>query len=55
MVGEYSPSSVRVSWRLWPERPLAYVGRSESASTATGYLSVHAAEQDRLVEEALRP
>jgi multifunctional 2-oxoglutarate metabolism enzyme len=30
-----------------------YVGRPESAATATGYLEVHAREQARLIEEAL--
>jgi multifunctional 2-oxoglutarate metabolism enzyme len=32
---------------------LTYVGRPESAATATGYHEVHAREQARLIEEAL--
>jgi 2-oxoglutarate dehydrogenase E1 component len=32
---------------------LKYVGRPESAATATGYHEVHAREQARLIEEAL--
>ena len=34
---------------------LRYVGRPHSASPATGYYSVHAEEQRRLVEEAILP
>jgi 2-oxoglutarate dehydrogenase E1 component len=37
-----------------PTRPtLKYVGRPESASPATGFLSTHQYEQKLLVEEAL--
>jgi 2-oxoglutarate dehydrogenase E1 component len=39
--------------RLDPAETLRYVGRPESASTATGYHSIHDAEQRRLVMEAL--
>jgi 2-oxoglutarate decarboxylase len=34
---------------------LEYVGRPESAATATGYHEIHAREQVRLIEEALAP
>ena len=32
-----------------------YIGRAESASTATGYLETHRREQRRILEEALTP
>lgn len=34
-------------------RPVTYIGRRESASTAAGYAKVHAQEQQLLVEQAL--
>lgn len=34
-------------------RALRYVGRKESASTAAGYAHVHAAEQNKIIDEAL--
>jgi 2-oxoglutarate dehydrogenase E1 component len=37
----------------FPKRRLRYVGRAESASTATGYYNTHTREQERLVGEAL--
>jgi 2-oxoglutarate dehydrogenase E1 component len=37
-----------------PALPLRYVGRPERASPAEGYPTAHAAEQKRIVEEALR-
>ncbi|HSR69292.1 MAG TPA: 2-oxoglutarate dehydrogenase E1 component [Acidobacteriota bacterium] len=36
--------------RLFPDLPLNYVGRDPSSSPATGYHSVHAREQQELVE-----
>ena len=36
-------------------RPLRYAGRAESAATAPGQLKVHLAEQQALVQDALRP
>ena len=36
-----------------PKATLAYVGRVESASPATGYLKAHEYEQKQLVDEAL--
>jgi 2-oxoglutarate dehydrogenase E1 component len=41
--------------RLLPDKvPLRYVGRPERASPAEGYPAAHAAEQKRIVEEALK-
>jgi len=43
----------RVRHALKPGIPLRYVGRPERASPAEGYPAAHAAEQKRIVEEAL--
>ncbi len=40
---------------LFGRFPLAYVGRAESASPATGSKAVHKREQQSLVERAFRP
>jgi 2-oxoglutarate dehydrogenase E1 component len=39
---------------LSPNVSLRYTGRPERASPAEGYPAAHAAEQKRIVEEALR-
>ena len=38
---------------IYRDRPVAYVGRQASASTATGSLKIHREEQQQLVEEAI--
>ena len=43
----------RVRHALKPGITLRYVGRPERASPAEGYPAAHAAEQKRIVEEAL--
>jgi 2-oxoglutarate dehydrogenase E1 component len=53
-MGAWSFLQPRLS-RLLPDKvPLRYVGRPERASPAEGYPAAHAAEQKRIVEEALK-
>ena len=38
-----------------PNQLVAYAGRPVSASTAVGYMSKHAAQQQQLIEDAFAP
>jgi 2-oxoglutarate dehydrogenase E1 component len=52
-MGAWSYLEPRLRNALRPGLPLRYVGRPERASPAEGYPAAHAAEQKRIVEEAL--
>jgi 2-oxoglutarate dehydrogenase E1 component len=52
-MGAWSFLEQRLRNALKPGTPLRYVGRPERASPAEGYPAAHAAEQKRIVEEAL--
>ena len=52
-MGAWTYLEPRLRHALRPGLPLRYVGRPERASPAEGYPAAHAAEQKRIVEEAL--
>jgi 2-oxoglutarate dehydrogenase E1 component len=52
-MGAWGYLEQRLRNTLKPGMPLRYVGRPERASPAEGYPAAHAAEQKRIVEEAL--
>jgi 2-oxoglutarate dehydrogenase E1 component len=52
-MGAWTFVAPRLRELLRPEQTLRYVGRPERASPAEGWADVHAAEQRRIVEEAL--
>ncbi len=51
--GAWRATRHRVERVLQPNQTLSYVGRPPSASPAVGYASIHAAQQQKLVEQAL--
>ncbi len=53
-MGAWNYVEPRLKALLPPGLPLRYVGRPDRASPAEGYPTAHAAEQKRIVEEALR-
>jgi 2-oxoglutarate dehydrogenase E1 component len=53
-MGAWNYVEPRLRAIISPALPLRYVGRPERASPAEGYPTAHAAEQKRIVEEALR-
>jgi len=52
-MGAWTFLQSRLTDQLLPGQKLVYVGRKASASTATGSLKVHTAEQDEIVRTAL--
>lgn len=53
-MGAWNYLEARLRAILPPGVTLQYVGRPERASPAEGYPAAHAAEQKRIVEEALK-